>query len=80
VPGDLLVLATDALCECILKDFENGEGGEVVCWLTELNSECGRGEWRRFEEFVEARRKDGRMKNDDVGLIVVEARQHGGES
>ncbi len=73
-PGDLLVLGTDALCEYMLGALESGDGAEVVSWLAGLSSGSGGDEWGRFEEFVGARRRDGQMKNDDVGLIIVEAR------
>ena len=73
-PGDMVLLGTDALCEYILKAFESDGGEEVLAWLRGLRCESGRDGWGRFEEFVGARRKDGQMKNDDVGLIIVEAR------
>ena len=73
-PGDLVLLGTDALCEYILRTFESGGGGEILAWLNDLSSDSGLDGWGRFEDFVGARRKDGQMKNDDVGLIIVEAR------
>lgn len=73
-PGDLLLLGTDALCEYILRTFENGGGGEVTAWLKDLSSDSGLDVWGRFNEFVGIRRREGQMKNDDVGLIILEAR------
>ena len=76
-PGDLLLMGTDALSEYILKTFENGKGEEVLAWLRDLQSASRAEGWRKFEEFVEARRSDGQMKDDDVGLILIELKQNG---
>ena len=75
-PGDLLLMGTDALSEYILKTFENGKGEEVLAWLRELQQASRAEGWRKFEEFVEARRSDGQMKDDDVGLILIELKEN----
>jgi hypothetical protein len=76
-PGDLLLMGTDALSEYILKTFENNKGDEVLAWLRELQRDSRAEGWVKFEEFVEARRSDGQMKDDDVGLILIEFKKNG---
>jgi hypothetical protein len=63
LPGDRLLLMTDALAEWFLREHE-----------------AGRSPWREvagatadgFPDWVNARRADRRLKNDDVTLVVIE--------
>lgn len=76
-PGDTVLLGTDALCEYVLKTFEGGSGEEVIAWLGDLSGGSRPEAWRRFEEFVGVKRKQGELKNDDVGLILMRVRGNG---
>ena len=77
-PGDTVLLGTDALCEYVLKSFEGGSGEEVSRWLDDLSGGFPPETWRRFEEFIQMKRKQGELKNDDVGLILMKVRANGG--
>jgi hypothetical protein len=63
LPGDRLLLMTDALAEWFLREHEAGRSP----WqeLTGLTADG-------FPEWVAARRADKRLKNDDVTLVVIE--------
>ena len=76
-PGDTLLLGTDALCEYLLKSVESGAGEEVLGWLEGLSFGSRPEAWRSFEEFIEVKRKQGKIKNDDVGLILLKVRTNG---
>ena len=62
------------------EDFRERRRGRGPGLAKDLSSDSGLDGWGRFEEFVGAKRKDGQMKNDDVGLIIVEGRRNGCES
>ena len=63
LPGDLIILASDALACWILQEHESG--GRPWETLLSLNSE------REWSEWVQARRSQRAMRNDDTTLITV---------
>jgi hypothetical protein len=63
LPGDRLLLMTDALAEWFLREHEAGRSP----WQ-ELTGQTADG----FPEWVAAHRTDKRLKNDDVTLVVIE--------
>ncbi|HVK08463.1 MAG TPA: hypothetical protein VM597_06760 [Gemmataceae bacterium] len=69
LPGDRLLLATDALAEWFLREHEAGRSP----WreLTGLSA-------ADFPDWVTARRADRRLKNDDVTLMEIEVNGVGG--
>jgi hypothetical protein len=64
-PGDRLLLMTDALAEWFLTEHEAGHAP----WqeLDELTPDT-------FTGWVDERRTDRRLKNDDVTLLLIDAR------
>jgi hypothetical protein len=62
--GDAILLATDALAQCLLSSAEAGEF--VSNELLRLDEEDD------FALWVAMAREDGRLRNDDVALGVVE--------
>jgi hypothetical protein len=77
-PGDTILLGTDALCEYVLKSFEGGGEAELLGWLDSLSFGSGPETWRSFEEFIQVKRKQGEIKNDDVGLVLIRLRTNDG--
>ena len=63
IPGDLLILATDALAAWFLEEVESGRKP----WETLASIEPE--EW---DGWVEERRKERSMRNDDTTLVFVE--------
>lgn len=61
--GDIFLLATDALAEWIIKDFENSthRWKELISVDTE----------EKFIGFIEQLRHDGLIKNDDTTLVRI---------
>ena len=73
-PGDWLLLATDALSEHILRQFETGAAGPLLAALAEGSATPGPDGWRRLEALVQTRRRQGELRNDDVGLVIIHLR------
>jgi hypothetical protein len=69
-PGDLLVLATDALAAWLLGRLEAGE--QPWQGLSGLTAEG-------FAGWVESLRQEGRMRNDDVTLLMGRADEEEGQ-
>jgi len=69
--GDWLLLATDAMSEYVLRQFEAGSGEDLLSTFDDLSAKPGPEAWRAFEEFVQTRREQGTLRNDDVGLAVL---------
>ena len=65
LPGDLMILASDALACWILE--ENESGGRPWETLLSLNSEE---QWR---EWVQAKRGERAMRNDDTTMVTLRA-------
>ena len=67
IPGDTLILATDALAKWILQHEEAGRRDEVLGELKEIEDE------NQFHEFVHRARTDEyiRLVNDDVTLMII---------
>jgi Protein phosphatase 2C len=64
-PGDVLLLATDALAQCVLASSEQGSfAGPTLLGLEEEDD---------FALWVALARDQGRLRNDDVAMGVVEA-------
>ncbi len=61
--GSTLLLATDALAECLLQSAQQGlfAGGELLALTAET-----------FGGWVEATRAAGQIRNDDVALGIIE--------
>lgn len=64
-PGDLFILATDALAHWFLSAYEHG--GKPWEPLYSLDSQ------EAFQEWVAALRREQMMKNDDVTVVVIHA-------
>ena len=64
LPGDLIILASDALACWILQERESGSRP----WET-LQAMGSDAEWQAW---VQARRSDRSMRNDDTSLIIIE--------
>ncbi len=63
-PGDRLLMATDALSQCLIASAEGGAfAGPEVLNLTDGAA---------FAAWIDAARTAGRLKNDDVALGIVE--------
>jgi Protein phosphatase 2C len=63
-PADILLLATDALAQCLLASSEDGSfAGPTLLGLEEEDD---------FALWVALARDQGRLRNDDVALGVVE--------
>jgi len=75
VPGDIVLMGTDALSKYLLGAFETGAGSDVLSWLRDLQCESRIEGWRKFGEFVEARRREGQMKNDDVAVVLIKLKE-----
>lgn len=60
-PGDLLILATDALAAWMLQQYETGT--QPWAELAALNAET-------FVDFVETLRQQHTMRNDDTTLVI----------
>ncbi len=66
IPGDILILATDALSKWILQNYEAKGLSPIIDKLTNLEQQ------EQFEYFVEQARNDElRLVNDDVTLMVI---------
>lgn len=67
VPGDYLILATDALAEWILTALDRGQNP----WseLLEIRDE------QAFRTFVEQKRASGRMHLDDTTMLVIHLKE-----
>ena len=69
LPGDLFILATDALAKWIVQHKENGEDKfkKALDQLKEIETD------EQFEEFVDLARdqEDIRLINDDVTLMLI---------
>lgn len=74
-PGDWLMLATDALCEYVLRECETGVTAGLLGLFGGLLSQPGPQAWRRFEEFVRAARFGAGLRNDDVALALLRMRK-----
>ncbi|AEW95295.1 MULTISPECIES: hypothetical protein [Streptomycetaceae] len=68
VSGDIVLLATDALAAWFLSQPRPGEAAHA---LTQYARNPGQGE--QFEEWVQAQRHSGALRNDDVALIHIDA-------
>lgn len=64
LPGDVMILASDALACWLLQEWESG--GKPWETLLALGSD------KEWEDWVQARRSDRSMRNDDTTLIAVE--------
>ena len=64
-PGDRIILASDALACWILQESESG--GRPWDVLMSLSSE------EQWEAWLQARRRESAMRNDDTTLIMVNA-------
>jgi len=63
-PGDIILLATDALAQCLLASSEEGSfAGPTLLDLEEEDD---------FSMWVALARDQGRLRNDDVAMGVVE--------
>lgn len=73
-PGDLFILATDAISQFLMRRFEQDPQGwqEARTWLHDLLSipETKDAE-SRFADFVEQMRSGRDLRNDDVAIILV---------
>jgi len=78
VPGDILLMGTDALSKYILGALESGAGTGVLAWLRDLLCKSQVQGWHQFEEFVDARRYEEQMKNDDVAIVLIEMKKDEG--
>jgi len=67
-PGDIILLTTDALAQCLLASSEDGWfAGPTLLGLEEEDD---------FTLWVALARDQGRLKNDDVAMGVVEVAGH----
>lgn len=67
-PGDILLLATDALAHFIL--LQALKNGKPKIWK-HLQKLLYTGDDAAFKAWVEARRRKNQMKNDDTTLIMI---------
>lgn len=67
LPGDQFLLATDALSQYILTQFENGENPCID--LAQFSEESDPN--LAFENWVQRLRTDGKMRNDDTTFMVI---------
>ena len=65
LPGDLIILASDALAAWMLQEHESG--GRPWETLLSLDSE------KRWREWVQTMRGERAMRNDDTTMITVKA-------
>jgi len=64
VAGDILLMATDALAEWILKYLEQNEAGKIVNYFERLNAE-------QFKVFINEERRKKTITDDDTTLIII---------
>ncbi len=64
VAGDILLMATDALADWILKYLEQNEAGKIVNYFERLNAE-------QFKVFVNEERRKKTITDDDTTLIII---------
>jgi len=62
--GDILVMATDALAEWLLRHLESKKINTVLALLERMNDES-------FTKFVEDQRAKKELKDDDTTLIII---------
>src|SRR5262249_9595405 len=66
--GDHFILATDALAAWFLRRLEERRRRQHLPWTSLLEHGVDR---KRFERFVNARRKEGSLRNDDIALAII---------
>ncbi len=64
-PGDVLLLATDALAQSLLREAEAGHGAWTACMSVDSQEQ--------FAAAIEGRRRRGLIRNDDATLLIVSA-------
>jgi hypothetical protein len=70
-PGELLVLASDALSRSFCLAFETGRGKAVLDWIHTLVNYSFSNAQEQFSDGVAAARYVHRLEDDDVSMIVV---------
>lgn len=73
--GDWLILATDAMSEYILRQFETGAAADLLSRFAGFLALPSPEGWRQIEGLVQARRAQGDLRNDDVGLALLRLRE-----
>ncbi|WP_280276692.1 hypothetical protein [Nocardia wallacei] len=61
--ADVLLLASDALAQCLLRRFQECDAADIETWDTGLRN--------GFAEWVSARRAHGELNNDDTTMCMV---------
>ena len=70
-PGDHFLLATDALAQYMLRQFEKGENPSM--FIAQLAKEGNLDKQQKeFENWIESLRKEKTIRNDDTTLVSIQ--------
>ena len=76
LPGDFLILATDALSEFIYRVLcQQNNDQELLPWIRKLLLIRKKHSNREFVTFIETKRRERKLRNDDVALVIIHISQ-----